>query len=64
VLNYAEQAGGIQKKGKKEEARQDRAEKDKLKGNTNNVYGRKKAAAGHGASGQLTRPNVWSRQGQ
>jgi hypothetical protein len=53
VLNYAEQAGGIQKKGKKEEARQDRTEKDKLKGNTNNVYGRKKAAIGHGASGQL-----------
>lgn len=68
ALNYAEQAGRIQKKGKKEEAReearQDRTEKGKLKGNTNNVYVRKKAATGHGASGQLTRPNVWSRQGQ
>jgi hypothetical protein len=63
-LSYGTRDGGVQKKGKKEGHHQERRDTGKMKAGSNLVYERKKAATGHGASGQLARPNVWSRQQQ
>ena len=64
ALNYANQGGGKLRKGTVGDASKQAAEQ----GETEEERGRKKvkkqAATGLGAPGQLTRPNVWSRQKQ
>jgi hypothetical protein len=64
ALNYTKPLGGNTRKGQKLADGQGAMRKDNEQGKEFVGRARKKAATGHGAPGNLTRPNVWSRQAQ